>query len=397
MRLSRRITSIVPGPEDGWGVYYRARAMIEAGESVVMLTIGDHDIATDARILAAMGESVARGHTGYTPVEGIGRLRAAVAARAAARTGIPAGPAEVAITPGGQAGLFASLIATLDPGESCVILDPYYATYAQTVRAAGGRPIVVPCRADDGFQPDAAAIAAALEPDTRAILINTPNNPTGAVYGRDTLEALAGLCRERDLWIVSDEVYESQVWEGAHLSPRALPGMAERTLVVNSMSKSHGMTGFRMGWVLGPEPAIARICDLAIATTYGLPGFIQDAAAWALGDAAAEEALSARYRARRDAALAALGQGPGHRVSPPQGGMYVMLDIRPTGLTGAAFAERLLDAERIAVMPGESFGAASAGHVRIALTRPEEVLMPALRRIAALAARLAEAPAAVSA
>jgi arginine:pyruvate transaminase len=388
MRLSRRITSIVPGAEDGWEVYYRARDMIEAGEPVVMLTIGDHDIATDRRILAAMQESVASGHTGYTPVEGIGPLREAVAARAARRAAQPARAEEVAIVPGGQAGLFASLMTALDPGESCVILDPYYATYAQTVRAAGGRPIEVPCQAGDGFQPDARAIEAALAPDTRAILINTPNNPTGAVYSRAALEALAALCRARDLWLISDEVYESQVWQGEHVSPRALRGMAERTLVVNSLSKSHGMTGFRMGWVLGPEEAVARICDLAIATTYGLPGFIQDAAAWALADEAAEAGLRARYAARREAALAALADAPGLRVSPPQGGMYLMLDIRATGLSGAAFADRLLEAERIAVMPGESFGAAAAGHVRVALTRPEEVLVPALRRLARLVEEL---------
>lgn len=394
MRLSQRICAVVPGGDDGWGVYYRARALIAAGEPVVMLTIGDHDIATDPAILAAMGDSAARGHTGYTPVEGSLALRRAVAARIAARSGVPADPAGIAITCGGQAGLFASLMAVIDPGESCIVLDPYYATYAQTVRAAGGRPILVPCPAEAGFQPDPAAIAAALAPDTRAILVNTPNNPTGAVYGAGPLEGIARLCRERDLWLISDEVYDGQVWEGRHLSPRALPGMAGRCLVVNSMSKSFGMTGFRLGWVAGPEPAAARIWELAIATNYGLPGFIQDAALWALTEGAAAEAtLRTRYAARRAAALAALRDGEGCRVSPPQGGMFLMLDIRPTGLSGTAFALRLLEEERIAVMPGESFGTAAAGHVRIALTRPEAALVPALGRVAALAVRLARAAA----
>ncbi|GMG84721.1 pyridoxal phosphate-dependent aminotransferase [Paralimibaculum aggregatum] len=386
MRLSSRIQHVVPGGDDGWEIYYRARAMAEAGETVTMLSIGDHDIGPDAGIVAALTRSLAAGHTGYTPVEGTGELRAAIAATRPE----PTAPEQVAVTCGGQAGLFAAMMAVLDPGESCVVLDPYYATYAQTVRAAGGVPIIVPCRAADGFQPDAGAIRAALRPDTRAVLLNTPNNPSGAVYDAERIAALVALAEERGLWLISDEVYASQVWAGSHRSPRALPAGEPRTLVVGSMSKSHGMTGFRTGWVIGPRAAVDRICELGVTTTYGLPGFIQDAAAHALrhGEAAAAE-IRARYGARRAAALAALGSGPGFRVVPPAGGMYLLLDIRETGLTGDAFAARLLERCRIAVMPGESFGAAAAGHVRIALTVAEPLLLPALREIAAMAAGLA--------
>ncbi len=186
---------------------------------------------------------------------------------------------------------------------------------------------------------------------------------------------------------------------GEHLSPRALPGMAERTFTVGSMSKGYAMTGARVGWVVAPAEAIARLADLALATTYGLPGFIQDAALHALTNCAAEEAeVAARYQRRRDIAVAALGNGRVLRAVPPRGGMYVMLDVRGTGLDGIGFARRLLDDEAIAVMPGESFGCAAAGHIRIAMTVPDEALGDAMARIAALGDRIAqEQPAAATA
>ena len=393
MELSRRIRNVVPGGKDGWELLYRAWELQRAGEPVVMLTIGDHDIKTDPAILAAMKAAMDGGNLGYAELSGMPQLRAAIARRVSATTAVPAGAEHVVVTPGGQAALFAAMTAVLDPGAACVVLDPYYATYPQTVRAAGGRPIVVPTAAEDGFQPDAARIAAALAPDTRAILLNTPNNPTGAVYGRARLEAVAALAAERGLWLISDEVYHTQLHEAVHLSPRDLPGMADRTLVVNSLSKSHAMTGSRLGWVLGPAQAARRIGDLAIATNYGVPGFIQEAAVFALTDAEgarAEAEIGARYGRRRRLALDALGEGPGLRVLPPRGGMYLMIDVRESGLTGEEFARRLLEHERIAVMPGESFGTAAAGHLRIALTVTEDRLEDALRRIARFAARQAE-------
>jgi arginine:pyruvate transaminase len=389
MELSRRIRAVVGGADDGWALYYRAREMKAAGEPVVMLTIGDHDIKTDASILDAMKASMDAGNLGYSSGMGSDALRDAIARRVTARTTIGATRENIIVTPGGQAALFASLMAVLDPGQSCVVLDPFYATFTQTVRAAAGRAILVEAPADQGFQPDVAAIERALEADTRAILINSPNNPTGAVYDPDRLESLADLCRRRGLWLISDELYDCQVHDGAHLSSRDLDGMADRCLVVGSLSKSHAMTGSRIGWVVGPAEAIARLGDLATTTTYGIPGFIQDAGLHALTEADAIEAeIAARYRRRGQAALAAIGNTPGVRAVPPRGGMYLMLDIRETGLSGNDFAARLLDAEQIAVMPGESFGHAAAGHLRIALTVPEAELRDALGRIAAFARSL---------
>lgn len=396
--LSTRIRTLVPEGGDGWEIHYRATQMRAAGRPVTFLSVGDHDVRTSGPITGAMKASIDAGNLGYTSVPGTHALRRAVAERVAARTGVPAGPQNVLVTTGGQGALFASMMAALDPGDACVVLDPYYASFCVTVRAAAGEPIVVATRPEDGFQPDPAAIEAALTPRTRAILINTPNNPSGAVYEPGRLRAVAELCVRRDLWLISDELYDSQVHDGEHLSPRSLPGMAERTFTVGSMSKGYAMTGARVGWVVAPEAAIARLSDLALATTYGLPGFIQDAALHALTHCAAEEAeVAERYHRRRDIVLAALGNGRVLGVVPPRGGMYVMLDVRGTGLDGIGFAARLLEEEAIAVMPGESFGRAAAGHVRIAMTVPDEELGQAITRIAALAERIArETPAAAA-
>ncbi|MEM1299523.1 MAG: aminotransferase class I/II-fold pyridoxal phosphate-dependent enzyme [Pseudomonadota bacterium] len=387
--LSNRIRNVTADGSDGWELHYRAQAMRRAGENVIMLSVGDHDIKTDREVLQAMQASAEGGNLGYTPVPGSRALRQAIADRVTRRTATPAGPENVIVTSGGQGAIFAAMTAALDPGDACVLLDPFYASFDVTVRAVAAEPIVVPTRADDGFQPDAAAIEAALTPRTRAILINTPNNPTGAVYTRERLEAVAELCVSHDLWLISDELYDSQVHDGTHVSPRDMPGMAERTFQIGSMSKGYAMTGARCGWAVAPEDTVAKLIDLAGATTYGLPGFIMDAASFALTEYPQQEAeVAARYKRRRDLCVAELSGQPGLRVSPPEGGMYIMLDVRETGLSGDAFGNLLLDEEKIGVMPGESFGQAAAGHIRIAMTVADEALEDAMHRIAGLAARL---------
>lgn len=395
MQLSQRITQLTGGGSDGWDVYDRARKLIAAGEKVVQLTIGEHDIRTDPAILRAMDHSATGGHTGYAEVPGVSALRDKVAKRVQARTGVPTGRDNVLITPGGQAALFAAHCATCDGGDDALFIDPYYVTYPGTIRGAGARPVAVQTRPEDGFLPRAADIATAVTPKAKSLLINTPNNPTGALYDRATLEGIAQVCNDNDLWLISDEVYDTQVWDGTHLSPRALPALKDRTLVVGSMSKSHAMTGSRCGWIVGPEAAIAHLVNLATHTTYGVPGFVQDAALFALdqGDGMEEE-VAAPFRRRRALALEILAGQNALRVLPPQGAMYVMLDVRATGMSGTEFANALLDTHRIAVMPGESFGRAAAGHIRVAMTIADADFAEALQTLCAFAAERAGVPAA---
>lgn len=389
MKLSERITQITGGGSDGWDVFYRARRMQSEGQAVTELTIGEHDTRTDPSILQAMELSARNGHTGYAMVPGTDLLRDTVAARVQTRTGVPTSRNNVLITPGGQAALFAAHMAVCDPGDVGLYLDPYYATYPGTIRGVGAVARAVQTTAEGAFQPQAERIDAAAE-GAVSLLINTPNNPTGVVYSRQSLEAVADVCKRRDLWLISDEVYDTQVWDGEHISPRALPDMAERTLVVGSMSKSHAMTGSRCGWVVGPEDVIAHLINLATHTTYGVPGFVQDASSFALtAGVELEEKIAAPFRRRRALAMDILASQNTVGLVPAQGAMYLMLDIRATGLSGDAFANALLDAHRIAVMPGESFGKAAAGHVRVAMTVADERFADALKTLCKFASQLA--------
>jgi arginine:pyruvate transaminase len=390
---SHRIRSLLGGEADGWAVFLKARRMIAEGQPVLELTIGEHDIGTDAAILDEMHRAARAGHTGYAAVPGIPALRDRIAARLTAASGVPTTRDNVLVTPGGQAGLFAAHHAALDPGDAGLMIDPYYATYPGTIRAVGGRPVAVAARPENGFQPTPDDISkAAQDSGARSLLINSPNNPTGAVYGAETLDGIARVAQAHDLWVISDEVYDSQVWTGSHLPFAGRPGMAERTLTVGSMSKSHAMTGSRLGWVAGPAEVIADMIQLATHTTYGVAGFIQEAALFALDQGpGAERDVAAPFRKRRDALMDRLAQQQVLRAVPPEGAMYVMVDVRGTGMTGDGFAEALLDQAHVAVMPGESFGAAAAGHVRVALTLPDAAFETALDRLFAFAAERAQA------
>ena len=385
MKLSNRITTLNGGGSNGWEIFEKARDMIAAGEPVTMLTIGEHDIGTSRGILEAMHEAALGGHTGYAAIPGTPALRETVAKRVEARTGVPTTSKNVLIVPGGQSGLFASHFAAVNPGDRALHIDPYYATYPGTLRAVGAEPVAVHARAENGFQPTYEDIAAKAQGAT-SLLINSPNNPTGAVYSPETLAAIAKACQDFDLWLISDEVYETQVWDGDHISPRSLPGMEERTIVVNSLSKSHAMTGSRIGWIVAPEAVISELTELVTNTTYGVTGFVQDAAQFALnqGDSV-EKAVAAPFLRRRGIVQNLVENQNVAQLVPAQGAMYVMLDIRATGMSGKEFASGLLDEELIAVMPGESFGQAAAGHLRIALTVDDDRLEDAIVRLLAYA------------
>ncbi|UWQ97849.1 pyridoxal phosphate-dependent aminotransferase [Rhodobacteraceae bacterium S2214] len=387
MKVSNRLNTINGDGDDGWGLFYRSRKMITDGVKVTELTIGEHDVRTDKSILDAMHASAVGGHTGYAMIPGTDALRDAVADRIQTRTGVPTTRDNVMITPGGQSALYATHLAALDAGDTALFIDPHYATYPGTVRGVGGVPVALKASPDNDFQPQIDELAAAAaDPRAKSLLINTPNNPTGVVYSQETLNGIAQVCKDHDLWLISDEVYDTQVWDGEHTSPRTLPDMVERTMVVGSMSKSHAMTGSRVGWVCAPAYMITHLINLATNTNYGVPGFIQDAALFALNAGDALEAqVAAPFERRRALTLQALEGQNVVRAVPAQGAMYVMLDIRATGKSSWDFANALLDEEHIAVMPGESFGSAAAGHIRVAMTIDDDAYVDAINRLVAFA------------
>lgn len=381
-RPSLRIEGIVPSGKDGWEVHFAALSRKQAGEDILMLSVGDHDFDTAPATVEACVAALHSGHHHYIQLPGLPRLREAMARLSAECTGLPATAEEVIVTPGGQGALFAAFQATLDPGSHAIIVSPYYATYPGTIRAAGATFTEIEARAETGFEPDLDAMAAAVTADTRAILINSPNNPTGALYSRETMEAIADICLRNDLWLLSDEVYWTIRAGGAeHVSPRSLPGMKERTLVINSLSKSHGMTGWRIGWLTGPAELVRVLVNLNLVSTYGLPDFISHAAIEAIENGHGAEEIAARYAHRRQVFLDAIHGINGVMVRGSRGGMYIMLDISAVEEDCERFAWNLLDAENVAVMPGSSFGDAARGHVRVSLTQEDAVLNEAAARL----------------
>jgi arginine:pyruvate transaminase len=265
-----------------------------------------------------------------------------------------------------------------------------YATYEAVVGASGARLVNVPLRPEAGFHPDLDALARAITGKTRVLWINSPHNPTGAVLTRDEIEAIAALCRRHDLWLLSDEVYEDLAFARPHIGAWSLPGMAERTIVVSSLSKSHAVPGFRIGWIVGPQALTVHLFNLVLCMLYGGPPFIQDGALVALqSDLPEVAALREDYRRRAALLAGILGAAPQCRAAAPEGGMFVLLDIRGTGLSADDFARQLLEREAVAALPSDGFGPSAQGHLRLSLTSGDARLEEAGRRILRFAQGLA--------
>lgn len=391
------LTDRIAGPgADAWDLHYEAVRQIESGEiaaeRVLLLSVGEPDFATPAPITQAAVAALEAGETRYTEMRGTTALRRRIAARYAERLGFAVDPGQVTVLAGAQSALFGACLVLLEAGDEVIVPDPAYVTYAGTLGAAGAVPVPIATRSEQGFLPDPAAIAAAITRRTRAILINDPGNPTGAIYPEALWREIATIARAHNLWLVVDEVYRDLAFPDAPapFSPACLPGMAGRTVMINSLSKSHAMTGWRLGWSVGPADFAEHAARLNVVMLYGAPEFVQSAACTALdlGPAPAR-AMAAEYAARADAVIAALAPCPVLRPIAPAGGMFVMVDIRPTGITAGAFAQTLFNREGIVVLPGDAFGAAGAGHIRLGLVQPADVLGHACARIAAVAETLA--------
>jgi arginine:pyruvate transaminase len=391
VRFSPLVDRIAGEQTGAWRVHAEGMRRREAGHDVIFLTVGDPDQAAPAAVVDATIESLRRNRTGYSPIIGYPQVRAAVAARMQRRTGRPCTADNVVLTPGTQGGLFCALNCLAGPGDEVILPEPIYGPYAGVIGASGARMVNVPLRPEDGFHPDLDALARAITPRTRVVWINTPHNPTGAVFTEDEVAGIARLCREHDLWLVSDEVYEDLAFARPHVSAWSLPDMADRTIVASSLSKSHAMAGFRFGWVVGP-PALSRhLFDFLLCMYFGGPGFIQDGALAALGSELPEVGAQRETYRRRALLLAdILEDAPNCRAIPPEGGMFVLFDVRGSGLGAEDFARELLLREDVALVPCDGFGPSAAGHLRIALTAPEPRLEEAGRRIVRFARTLAK-------
>jgi arginine:pyruvate transaminase len=377
------LTERVAGRGAGaWAVHTEAIRRREAGEDIIFLSVGDPDQTPPAAIIDATIAALRAGRTGYARTIGGPAVREAIAARVARRSLQPCTADNIVVVPGAQGGVYCALQCLAGPGDEVVVHEPTYATYEAVIGASGATMVAVPLSAECGFHPDLDRVAAAVTPRTRVIWINTPHNPTGAVMTRDEMEAVAALCRRHDLWLVSDEVYEDLAFARPHIGAWSLPGMAERTAVISSLSKSHAVPAFRFGWIAGPPQLAEHLFNLLLCMTYGSPAFIQDGAMAAFAQDLPEvTALHADYRARAAMMSRLLTEAPNCRVMPPEGGMFVLLDVRGTGLASFDFARLLLEREAVSVLPCDGFGASAVGYLRIALSAAEPRLAEAARRI----------------
>jgi arginine:pyruvate transaminase len=382
MRFSPLVERVAGRGSAAWSIHTEARRRQEAGEDVIFLTVGDPDQEPPETVIDATVAALRDRRTGYAPTIGYPALREAIAARVARCSGQPCTADNIAVVPGAQGGLYSAMQCLAGPGDEVIVGEPIYATYEGVIGASGARMVTFPLRPERGFHPDLDALARAITPQTRVLWINSPHNPTGAVFTRAEVETVAALCREHDLWLLSDEVYEDLAFARPHTGAWSLSGMAERTVVVSSLSKSHALPAFRLGWVVGPPELIRHLANLLLCLTYGSPAFIQYGALAALRTELPEvAALREDYRSRAALISELLVDAPGCRLIPPEGGMFVLLDVRGTGLGAADFARRLLDSERVAVLPCDGFGPSAAGHLRIALSAPEARLRDAADRI----------------
>lgn len=391
MRFANRTERIAGAGADAWDIHYEALRRRAAGESIIVLSVGDPDFDTPPPIVEAAVKSLQSGRTHYEPVLGTLALREAISAHLSQQEGVSFSEANIAVMAGAQCGLFAVAQCLFDLGDEAVVVDPTYVTYGGFLGASGAVPITVAATPADGFRVRPEAIEAAISPRTRAVIINTPHNPTGSVLSREALAQVLALCQRYGLWLVADEVYADLVFDGQHVSAASLPGAEDQVIVVGSLSKSHAMTGWRLGWVAGPEPLIGHLANLGLALLYGCPGFIQDAAVVALRECRQDtENMRLVYQQRRDAVCKALAGAPGITITPPAAGMFCMVDVRGTGLSAQTFSQRLLREKRVATLAGDAFGLQSSGHLRLGLVEPENILVQACNRIRELASEVVE-------
>ncbi len=367
-----------------WQVHERAQARSRAGDDVIVLSIGEPDFAVADHIADALVTSIRAGRNFYTDSRGEAPLRAAIARHVERYAHRPIGPEQVVFMPGAQAALFAVCLVLAEAGDEILLPEPSYATYEGVMASTGARVVHVPLRAARGFKLDPADVAARITPRTRLIVVNTPHNPSGATLSRATLDELGRLAVEHDLWLVTDEVYADLVYDGEHVSALAIRGAEDRVAVIGSLSKSHAMTGFRHGWVVGSEELTGHVDVLVQSMLFGSPPFVQDAGLAALtAPQDATAAMRAAYASRARVVVDALRAVPGIEPHEPEAGMFVMADISASGLDSISWALSLLEEQGVGVTPTEGFGPSGAGHVRIGLVADEDRLLEACRRIAA--------------
>jgi len=393
-KISSRLLEIKPSVT--LAVTQKAGELRARGIDVISLSAGEPDFDTPPHIVAAAKQALDEGKTRYTPVAGIPELRRAVAEQSAGARGVACDPSQVVVTVGAKHALFNFFQAVLDPGDVVVVPAPYWVSYPDQVLLAGGQPVFVQTRPEDGFALRPEDLEKVLGPKTKAVVINTPSNPTGGVYTREQTEAITRFALDRGLWILSDEIYRDLVYEGAeHVSPLTVAGGegAERVFVVDGVSKTYAMTGWRIGWGIG-DPELIKAMSKIQGQSTSNPTSLAQAGALAAVERPCDflEDWRAQYLERRDAIVRGLEAIPGVTCTVPQGAFYVLPDVSHyveklgRGASDIELATLLLEKANVATVPGSAFGA--PGFIRLSYATSLELIEKGVERLAAALAAL---------
>jgi len=386
MRYSELSNRVSGKGSSVWDDHYLAVARRAAGEDVIVMSVGDPDFNTPDAITQEAIRSLQHGDTHYTETVGRSRLRKAIASKIGRINGVPFTESNVVVTAGTQNALYASAALLLDPDDEVLVLEPMFTTYHATIRSTGAEVVTVPCPADSAYQPDIEVLRKSITDKTKAIFLASPANPTGAMISPANLELMAKIAIEHDLWVVSDEIYCDFIFDGEHHSISAVDNMKDRTIVVGSLSKSHAMTGWRVGWAIGPEAFVNAFSNLNLAITYGLPGFVQEAGALALEQELAEvHDMKMEFKQRRDKAVELLGECSKLQLTSPAAGMFLMVNIEATGLSGLEFSKSLYQEKGVSVLDGAEFGPSGEGFIRISFATSTESIAEGCKRILSFA------------
>lgn len=367
----------------GTNLLYQLMSEARTYDDVIVMGRGDPDFDTPAHIVAAAKDAMVNHHADYSPPEGLLALREAIADRVKRVNNIDVDPAtEVVVTNGGQEALFLMVLALLSPGDELIVPEPNYNTYADSLAFAGGVKVEVETYVQNDFRADPADVRAAISDKSRALLLVSPNNPAASVISPPDMREMLDIAISNDLMIIADDIYDLFVYDDfTHLSPASLPGGLERTLTLNAFSKAYSMTGWRLGWIVGPADLMARVRELKAAISGGTSIISQRAGIAALtGPQDAVEMMADAYRRRRRLVLDAL-DAMGMKYGLPQGGQFVFADIGFTGMDSGEVAQRILSEQRVLAYPGSAFSKDRKNYLRMTFLQPEDQLIEGLERM----------------
>ena len=382
IRFAERMSRL--GTEGAFEVLAKARRLEAQGKKIVHLEIGEPDFATPDNIVEAGISAMQNGYTHYTPASGIFEAREAVAGFVSRTLKTEVDPTEVVLVPGSKNVLLFTLLACIEPGDEVILPDPGYPAYASQLNFIGAVAKPVTLREESGFRMDLDELASLVTPKTRMLIVNTPQNPTGGVLTEEDVKFVCELAHKHDLLVVSDEIYSQLVYGFEHVSPLSHPGMRERTVLMDGLSKSYAMTGWRLGYAVAPRALAAKLDQLMINSSSCAAGFTQMAAIEALSAPESEHAVARMVKVfehRRNLVVDGLNEIPGMRCARPQGSFYVFPNIEGTGFDEHDLSDRLLAEAGVAVLPGTAFGHAGKGFIRLAYTQSEDELKLGLERI----------------